>query len=641
MAIQPSYINHKESAQSGISPWLILVSIILLGIFLRFYRLGDTGSDYLMGNSYYAAAVKSMIQSPYNFWYAVAEPGGSVTVDKPPLGLWFQGISALLFGFNSLSLALPQAMAGVLCIGLMYTIVRHQFGEAPGLLAAFVYAITPVSVALDRTNTLDSILILFLLLATLAFTKAVQKKNWGWLVLGGVFIGLGFNVKMLQAFLSLPALYLFYLFGAKHQWWKKILHLAVTTFVVLITSLSWALAVDLTPPENRPYVGGSLTNSVIDLTIGYNGATRLFGGLIPAPDLHFADGTNIIRTQSGSFFYPEVGKPGYLRLFTQPLVGDVSWLLPMALLAGLASLFMARPFSEESSALVMWECWLLTCVIFFSVSGMMHAYYVLILGPPAAALTGIGLSRLVAQAHQHKNLYTAALIISGIATLAFQVFVVNAYIELRQSLIPTMILVGAAGIVLLLAGTFRQEVPRVTYSGATLLVISLLAAPLVWSILTTFDPHPNPVLPRAGLGPVKKFDTSLSLSLGPTEDYIAISSIIADYLQPRTEDTEYLLGTWIAFEASPYILETGRPAMIIGGFTGVDPVMTMSDVIKSVEDGSQRYFLFTDLNNMRFWFDMNCKPIDFSEIEQETGSTIPPLPSNLDMLTLYDCKPEG
>ena len=131
MAIRPSYINHKESTQSDIFPWLILVSIILLGIFLRFYRLGNTGSDSLMGNSYYAAAVKSMIQSPYNFWYTVAEPGGSVTVDKPPLGLWFQGISALFFGFNSLSLALPQAMAGVFCIGLMYTIVRHQFGEVP------------------------------------------------------------------------------------------------------------------------------------------------------------------------------------------------------------------------------------------------------------------------------------------------------------------------------------------------------------------------------------------------------------------------------------------------------------------------------------------------------------------------------
>jgi hypothetical protein len=159
--------------------------------------------------------------------------------------------------------------------------------------------------------------------------------------------------------------------------------------------------------------------------------------------------------------------------------------------------------------------------------------------------------------------------------------------------------------------------------------------------LTTFNPHPNPVLPRAGLGPVKKFDTSLSLSLGPTDDYIVISSIITDYLQPRTEDMEYLLGTWRAFEASPYILETGRPVMSIGGFTGVDPVMTMSDVMKSVEDGSQRYFLFSDQNNMRFWFDMNCKPIDFSEIEQETGSTMPPLPSSLDMLTVYDCNPEG
>lgn len=631
-----------RSEQKALWRWMILLSIMLLGIFLRCYRLESTGSDYLLGNSYYAAAVKSMIQSPYNFWYAAAEPGGAVTVDKPAFGLWFQGISALLLGINSLALALPQAAAGILCIALIYAIVRRQGGETAGLLAAFVYTIMPVSIAIDRNNTMDSILMLFLLLATLAFTKAIKTNKLRWLLAGGLMLGLGFNVKMLQAFLIVPALILFYLLGAQHHWWKKLLYLAAMTLVLLSISFSWALAVDLTPPEDRPYVGGSINNSVTDLALGYNGIVRLFGRFKSFPGVQFPDIVPPeLQRDRGRDFYQEVGMAGVWRLFTQPLVGDVSWLLPAAVLAGLFAFFKTQQeqrFSQAAAALMLWGSWLLLCMIFFSISGMMHAYYVVMLGPPVAALTGIGLSVTTEQVSQHRLFALIVLVTVGITTLAFQIYVINAYPELRKLLIPALVLTGITGLILLLSGYSRPAASQATLNKTIVWIGALMLAPCVWSMLTTFNPHPDMILPRAGLGPADDDYADFVLSLSPGDNYYLTASIIIDYLQPRTEEQEYLLATWKAFDASPFILETGRPVMIMGGFTGLDPVMEMKGVIASVEDGSQRYFLFTESNPMKFWFDMNCEPVDLSEIELQTGRSIPLLTTDPDRFILYDCK---
>ena len=80
-----------------------------------------------------------------------------------------------------------------------------------------------------------------LLLATWAFLRAVRLGRLRYLLLGAFLVGLGFNIKMLQAFMPLPALYALYLLGAPHAWWKRILHLAGATVLLLAVSLSWAI----------------------------------------------------------------------------------------------------------------------------------------------------------------------------------------------------------------------------------------------------------------------------------------------------------------------------------------------------------------------------------------------------------------
>ncbi len=252
--------------------WPVLAAILLLSAFLNLYDL--TGEGYV--NYYYSAAVKNMLTSWSNFFF-VSFDAGFVSVDKPPLGLWIQAASAYLLGFSGLSVLLPQAIAGVLSVALLHHLIRRTFGPVAGLLAALALALTPIVVATSRNNTMDMLVVLAVLLAAWAFLAAAERGRLSLLLLGAVMVGIGFNVKTLQAFLVLPAFYLLYLLAARTVLWRRLLHLGIATVVLLAVSLSWALAVDLTPSDQRPYVGGSEGDSALDLAFGYNGLERLLG----------------------------------------------------------------------------------------------------------------------------------------------------------------------------------------------------------------------------------------------------------------------------------------------------------------------------------------------------------------------------
>ncbi len=186
-------------------------AVMLVAGVVRFANLSGLG--YV--NHYYAAATVSMLKSWHNFFYAAAEPGGSVSVDKPPVGLWLQAASALLFGVNGFGLLLPEILSGMLSIAVLSHLVARRFGYAAGIVAGLALAITPVVVATDRNNTIDTILILTLLLAAWAFIKATESGKMGYLILGAALTGIGFNIKMLQAFLPLPGFYGLYFLGSR------------------------------------------------------------------------------------------------------------------------------------------------------------------------------------------------------------------------------------------------------------------------------------------------------------------------------------------------------------------------------------------------------------------------------------------
>ncbi len=270
----------EKELYPGVTPArLLLGAILLLGLGLYLVNIDKPWA----GNLYYQAALRSMLQSGRNFFFLAAEPGGSVSVDKPPLGLWIQTGFVSLLGMNTIALKLPGILAGTLSLLLLYRLVRRQFGAGAGLLAALVLALTPAAVAVSRSNILDGMLTCCLLLAAWAFFRTTESGDRGALWLGALLIGLAFNIKMLQAFLVLPAFFGVYFLGAEKPWLRKSADLFFAFLIILAVSLSWALIVDLTPPDLRPYVGGSADNSALGLITGYNGSARACSGGLKAP----------------------------------------------------------------------------------------------------------------------------------------------------------------------------------------------------------------------------------------------------------------------------------------------------------------------------------------------------------------------
>src|SRR5436853_1911716 len=402
---------------------LALAVVMLISIFMNFYQLGQNG----FGNLYYASAIRSMLDNWHNFFFVAFDPGGFVSIDKPPLGFWLQAASAKIFGFTPFSIFLPQALAGVLSVLLLYHLVRRHFGVVAGLLAALALAISPISVVTNRNNTIDSTLVLVMLLGAWAVLRAAETGKLRWLLLCAVFVGLGFNIKMLEAYLVVPAYGLLYLLAAPRRIWVRIGQLALAALLMLTISLSWAVAVDLTPTASRPYVGSSQNNSEISLALGYNGIQRLLGQFGFGRGNAGSTSGNTTRqfppagtgggTFTGNFPQPgaggsgqppqglgnggggngggmfNTGNPGLLRLFNEPLGGQIVWLLPMALLGMLALAWQRRPRIREDrqqQTLILWGTWLLTMAVFFSVASFFHQYYLSTLAPAICALFGIG-----------------------------------------------------------------------------------------------------------------------------------------------------------------------------------------------------------------------------------------------------------
>ena len=336
-------------------PWrpLLLGLVLLLAAWLDFFQLSREG----WSNDYYAAAVRSMLQSWHNFFFVSLDPGGFVTIDKPPLGFWIETASAKLFGYNGVSLIAPQALAAVLAVAVLYRMVSRAFGFAAGLVAALALAITPVSVVGARTNNIDSQLVLVVMLTAWAALKATETGRLRWLLLTAVLLGLGFNIKTMQAYLVLPACGLVYLLAASNHWRTRLAHLALALIVLLGISFAWITAVDLTPASARPYVGSSCTNSELNLALGYNGLGRLTGSIFASCAASETAGQTTTSSTSGTGADgqnagapggggPGGGGPGGVgangptgpfRLLDTQLGGQVGWLLPLAVIGLVAA----------------------------------------------------------------------------------------------------------------------------------------------------------------------------------------------------------------------------------------------------------------------------------------------------------------
>jgi 4-amino-4-deoxy-L-arabinose transferase-like glycosyltransferase len=229
---------------------------------------------------FYSVAVKSMSESWKAFFYGAFDPQATVTIDKLAGSFLPQALSARIFGFNQWSLALPQVIEGAVSILVMHRVVRRWAGPVPGLLAAGIFALTPIAASTFGHSMEDGALTMCLVLAADAYQRAVMEARLRSLAWAGVWVGLGFQAKMLQAWMVLPALAIGYLVAAPVRLRRRLWHISAAGIVMLAVSMSWIALYTFTPASDRPYVDGSMNNSAVAMVFGYNGTER-FGISFP------------------------------------------------------------------------------------------------------------------------------------------------------------------------------------------------------------------------------------------------------------------------------------------------------------------------------------------------------------------------
>jgi 4-amino-4-deoxy-L-arabinose transferase-like glycosyltransferase len=354
-----------------------LLGLLALTAVLYLWDLSASG----YANSFYAAAVQAGTKSWKAFFFGSLDAGNSITVDKPPASLWVMELSGRIFGFNSWSLLVPQTLEGVAAVGLLYSTVRRVAGSAAGLAAGAALALTPAAVLMFRFDNPDALLVLCLVTGAYAVTRALADGRTRWLVLAGSVIGLAFLTKMLQGFLVLPAFALTYLLAGPVPLRRRVGQVLAGAAAVVVAAGWWVLIVMLWPASDRPYVGGSSNDSILELVFGYNGLGRIFGG---SGNAGGAGGV------SGSSFG---GATGLSRLFSSEMGNEISWLLPAALVGFVALLWFTRraPRTDRlRAAALLWGGWLLvTGLVFSYMQGTIHPYYTVALAPAIAALVAL------------------------------------------------------------------------------------------------------------------------------------------------------------------------------------------------------------------------------------------------------------
>ena len=467
----------------GDPAWVRPGLLALLAAAALLYLIGLDRSGW--ANAFYSAAVQAGAHSWKAFFFGSFDAANFITVDKPPASLWVMDLSARLFGVNSWSILAPQALEGVACVGVLYLTVRRWFGPAAGLLAGLVLALTPVATLMFRFNNPDALLATLLTLGAYAVTRAIEKGSTRWLVLAAAFVGLGFTTKMLQALLVLPAFAAAYAIAAPTPPWRRARQLAAAGVALLVSCGWWVAIVQLWPAASRPYIGGSQTNSVVELIFGYNGLGRITGNetgsVVPGG-----------AARAGAW-----GATGLGRLFSSSWGGQIAWLLPAALAFLVALLWLSRraPRTDRTrAAVVLWGGGLLvTAVVFSFAEGIIHEYYSVALAPAIGALVGIGATALWARRSAVSWRLCLAAIVAATAVWAF--VLLDRSPAWLPWLRPTILAVGLpAAAALVVADRLAR---RAATALAAVGVAIALAGPAVYSVQTASAAHSGS-LPSAG-----------------------------------------------------------------------------------------------------------------------------------------------
>jgi 4-amino-4-deoxy-L-arabinose transferase-like glycosyltransferase len=597
-----------------------LAAILVLSGLLEFVKLSQNG----YANTFYSAAVKSMLRSWHNFFFVSSDPNGFITVDKPPLALWLQALSAKVFGFAPVPLIVPEGICALAAVLLLYRIVAPRFGVVAALLAAFALAVCPSFVAVSRDNAVDPLLILLMLAAAGAALAAIDSGRLRPLVWSAVLVGLAFNTKSLAALLVVPGIVAGYLVCAPGSWRRRAGVLAAAGVVFVVVSVSWSAAVDLTAASQRPFVGGSVANSEFQLEFGYNGFGRVGGQqggpgttskpltkaqlrplMRPGVDLpRSAPERQYFATHHGTPTpapapapavttgrqrrvspVPFGGTRSPVRIFGIGLGGQAGWLVPLALFGLLAIwLSLSGRADRRSSGLLVLGGWFAIELLTLDFSaGIVHPYYASALGPGVAAMVGggaVAIGSLLRSPQPKIALCGFVLAVSAVAgTLASELVLIDREGDPLWWRIPL--------VVLCLGGLIAIPLARRRPGwGLGVAVAALVVAPMAFSFsvwLAPVDgtfPTAGPYS-HAGYGGIDVSAADLPVYKG-----------LARYVETHGAAARYPLFTQSSDQAAPLIL-LGLRASASGGYGASDPALSNAGLATLVTSGQARYFLIS------------------------------------------------
>lgn len=616
---------------------LPIIFILILSFILNMANLKIQG----YGNEYYAAGIKSMLTSFKNFFFLSFDPSGFVSLNKPPIGLWIQGIFGKIFGVSGFALILPEALAGTLCVFILYILIKRYFGFIAGIMAALILAITPIYVAVSRTNDFQTILILFMLLSIMPAIKAAKTGNIKYLIVSVIIVGIAFNINRLESFIIIPAIYLTYIFSEsegekrvieryvcgitfitqereKVSLKAKIKCLILATIVLLVVSLSWSFLVDLVPVNARPYVGDSTTNSEIELVLNqHNQVSNKINSNI---NLNY-DGDNTLsyNTLNENEFIKNYNEWntihkdnktqfGIFRLFQDNNLSDqIAWFLPLAIISLIVSIINRRKIialkSTKNIIIMFFSIWFVTEFLYFSFV-YSNIYDLATLAVPTAALCGIGIKKMIQSYRKNKSMWLS---LSLGLTIIVQYIIVIYYRENLSYLLIHLFYLDLGISIIAVFTLFKIRNKEFTNNNLKngLIVISIIGCliiPLIGSSASLVY-KTDGIFKGAGLQlfesktqqNVNNYMKNYGVEFGGSED---LSKFINFLNENKGENQEYLLVTPSAsVYAQNIILDTGDKVMALGGRTGNDDILTLFAFKQLVREGKVKYVLVGNETN--------------------------------------------
>ncbi|MFF4799175.1 ArnT family glycosyltransferase [Streptomyces sp. NPDC001351] len=561
-------------------------------------------------HSFYSETARSMTESWKGFLFGSFDPGNTITIDKLPGFLWPQALSARIFGFHPWALTLPQVIEGVLSVAVLHRAVRRWAGESAGLLAAGAFALTPAVAGLFRTEVEDPAFTLCVLLAANATLRAAREARLRPLLMAGLWVGLGFQAKMLEAWAVLLALGLLYLVSAPATLRRRLAHLATAAAVCVAASASWMVLVALTPAQDRPFIDGTTDNSAFSQVVGYNFLSRFASLGISAK----ATGSVAATTMAGTApaHSGAEGQPAALwaKMFGPSLASQVGWLYPVAALSVVCGLVWLRGRHRTDplrAGFLLWGVWLATYFLVFSAGAVgAHTYYMGVVAVPLAALFGGGMVQFWRAWRRGDRTRSWALPTAAVSTMVWSAFIATRYSFLPW-LAPAAMVAGSGGLLLLvLSRTTGGRAPsRIAVLGVGAVLVGMLLPSAAWAS-TVLDPKYG----HSGMGAAGPVSTwhdhrhdrapggSPPRARKPHENTVRYDYRTAltreqrrflASMQARQGHAAFVFATTSWRSASPYILFAGAKVLPMGGFTGAAPTPTNAEFRSLIATGRLRY----------------------------------------------------